>query len=333
MPSRLQAPQRLVICFGRPHRHVAHKLQTSLQLRTTNAKSFVLRIWDIQHQLHIQKIAGLFPDLKSHSSLYFNEAQRCPFASFNNELILLEMEQETSGRVRGSEKAGSCVLCNSVLKQVISSNTGSPVIFLLTDSGQKIKPFTGCHGDAEFSTVTLDESETRLLTWSTSGTHKLSVGKDRAVVISQILVLKRPITVTCWDSLAQDWLNHLKLVLFSPGSYGGKVVWNSSMENAHLKLQSSKASAIQVRKDCCQKQVQEKRLTRMETQRKTTPFVGGKQFLEESPNFALRAAFDEKSLFPKEIHDHEQKARQLCEPACSEGKIKRNKKQAKLEEK
>jgi len=45
----------------------------------------------------------------------------------------------------------------------------------------------------------------------------------------------------------------------------------------------------------------------------------------------LKAVFDEKSLLPKEIHDHEQKARQLCERVCSEGKIKRNKKQAKLE--
>lgn len=47
-------------------------------------------------------------DLKSHSSLYFNEAQRCPFISFNNELMLLEMQQETSGRVRGSGQAVSC---------------------------------------------------------------------------------------------------------------------------------------------------------------------------------------------------------------------------------
>ncbi|KAM9378602.1 LOW QUALITY PROTEIN: cilia- and flagella-associated protein 337 [Phaethornis superciliosus] len=88
----------------------------------------VLRIWGIQHQLCIQKIAGLFPDLKSHSSFSFNEAQRCLFISFNNELMRLEMEQGTRSRV--------------------ISNTGSTVIF--SDSGQKIKPFTGCHGDAEF---------------------------------------------------------------------------------------------------------------------------------------------------------------------------------------
>ncbi|CAM9336983.1 unnamed protein product [Bubo scandiacus] len=55
-----------------------------------------------------------------------------------------------------------------------------------------------------YSTVALDASETRLLTRSTSGTVKkfdftviihLGVGKDRAVDISQILVLKRMITV------------------------------------------------------------------------------------------------------------------------------------------
>ncbi|XP_048719950.2 cilia- and flagella-associated protein 337 isoform X6 [Caretta caretta] len=47
----------------------------------------------------------------------------------------------------------------------------------------------------------------------------------------------------------------------------------------------------------------------------------------------LKAVFDEKSLFPKEILDREQKARQLCEQMCNEGKMKRNKKQAKMKEK
>ncbi|XP_072724887.1 cilia- and flagella-associated protein 337 [Ciconia boyciana] len=65
-------------------------------------------------------------DLKSHSSLYFNEAQRCPFISLDNELMILEMEQETSRRVRGSGKAVGCVLCNSGLKQVVPPRSMSP---------------------------------------------------------------------------------------------------------------------------------------------------------------------------------------------------------------
>ncbi|KAM9274803.1 LOW QUALITY PROTEIN: cilia- and flagella-associated protein 337 [Cariama cristata] len=376
----------------------------------------VLRIWGVQHQLRIQKIAGLFPDLKSPSSFNFNEASRCPFISFNNELRLLEMEPETSRRVRGSGKAVSCVLGNSVLKQVISSNTGSTVIFLLTDSGQKIKPFTGCHGDAEFSTVALDASETRLFTGSTSGTHhKFSVGKDRAVDISQILVLKGMIMVTCWDNLVEDWPIHLKFVLLSPGSYGGQVVWNSSVENAYLKLRFNPPKPLQSKSakgkmeqsfrlqllsevhgspltdsnECSTRQLKPpitKRslfLINLQGQDhdqqatvlgklsdssclcsgvfgslnigalKETDATNGSDFVllpekyfrektEEwcSENLSLpslletlKAVFDEKSLFPKEIHDHERKARQLWEQVCSEGKIKINKKQAKLEEK
>ncbi|KAM6127504.1 LOW QUALITY PROTEIN: cilia- and flagella-associated protein 337 [Phoenicopterus ruber ruber] len=380
--------------------------------------SSVLRIWGIQHQLRIQKIAGLFPDLKSHSSLYFNEAQRCPFISFNNELMLLEMEQETSRRVRGSEKAVSCVLCNSVSKEVISSNTGSTVIFLLTDSGQKIKLFTGCHGDAEF--------------FEPCGIcfhchHKLSVGKDRAVDITQILVLRRMITVTCWDRvitafhlnnvkqfpvqaeegkagsvsvscprccillpcilvtesrlfiasqmsreratvttrgwlcrcaggprrwlvaelyclpdvtksdrfesqgqiLAQDWLIHLKLVLYSPGSCGGEVVWNSSMENPYLKLHFNPPKPLQSTSGVL-RTLNIGVLKEIDGMNKSDFVLLPEKYFREKTEERCSENLSLPSL--KEIHDHEQKARH-CERVFSEGKIKRNKKQAKLEEK
>ncbi|KAM9279225.1 LOW QUALITY PROTEIN: cilia- and flagella-associated protein 337 [Morus bassanus] len=373
--------QDTFMCKKRPLYH-------EVQAITTADDAKVLRIWGIQHQLRIQRIAGLFPDLKSHSPLYFNEAPRCPFISFNNELMILEMEQETSRSIRGSGKAVSGVLCNSVFKQVINSNTGSTVIFLLTDSGQKIKPFTGCHGDAEFSTVALGASETRFLTGSTSGTHgKLSVGKNRAVDISQILVLKRMITVTRWDRIriqqgkypvmAKSILNTMywqcaanggkcllvprisrerALVITRGWLYrcaGGPRCWlvaklyylPDMTKSDHFETQGQMYVYMEFvccgqeenqqienlafhRKDVAKNKYKRKRLTRMKTQRKTTPFLE-----EESPNFALKAVFDEKSLFPKEIHDHEQKARQLHERVCSEGKIKRNKKQAKLEEK
>ena len=46
--------------------------------------------------------------------------------SFNNELKFLEMEQETSRRVRGGGKAVSCVLCDSVLKQ--AKEKGKPTL-------------------------------------------------------------------------------------------------------------------------------------------------------------------------------------------------------------
>uniref|UniRef100_A0A674JU53 WD repeat domain 49 n=1 Tax=Terrapene triunguis TaxID=2587831 RepID=A0A674JU53_9SAUR len=240
------------------------------------SKDKVLRLWDIQHQLCIQRIAGSFPkSLDFQSTLYFNEAHGRLFISFNNQLMLLEMKQETSRKVTSHGKAVTCVLYNSVFKQVISSDTGSTVTFWLIDTGQKIKQFTGCHGNAEISTMTLDATETRLLTGSTDGTvkiwdfnghchHKLNVGRDRAVDISQIMVLKRTILVTGWDRiitvfrlsnltqffvLPAEWkggVQHQDDILcaaFLPphtlvtGSCGGEiVVWNNSTENAYLKI-------------------------------------------------------------------------------------------------
>lgn len=80
----------------------------------------------------------------------------------------------------------------------------------MIDTGQKIKQFTGCHGNAVISTMALDANETRLLTGSTDGTvkvwdfsgychHILYVGQEGAVDISQILVLKKTILVTGWE--------------------------------------------------------------------------------------------------------------------------------------
>uniref|UniRef100_A0A8C3HS03 WD repeat domain 49 n=1 Tax=Chrysemys picta bellii TaxID=8478 RepID=A0A8C3HS03_CHRPI len=253
------------------------------------SKDKVLRLWDIQHQLCIQRIAGSFPkSLDFQSTLYFNEAHGRLFISFNNQLMLLEMKQETGRKVTSHGKAVTCVLYNSVFKQVISSDAGSTVTFWLIDTGQKIKQFTGCHGNAEISTMTLDATETRLLTGSTDGTvkiwdlnghchHKLNVGRDRAVDISQIMVLKRTILVTGWDRiitvfrlsnltqffvLPAEWkggIQHQDDILcaaFLPphtlvtGSCGGEiVVWNNSTENAYLKIYLDPPKSLKSKSD------------------------------------------------------------------------------------
>nr|XP_060623559.1 WD repeat-containing protein 49 [Anolis sagrei ordinatus] len=241
------------------------------------AKDKVLRIWDIQHQLCVQRIAGSFPkSIDFHSVLYFDEPHGRLFISLNNQLTLLEMEQESGKRrVRSHRKPVTCILYNSVFKQVISSDTGSTVIFWLIDTGQKIKEFTSCHGNADINTMALDGTETRLFTggmdgivkvWDFNGHchHKLNVGRDRTVEISQILVLSwtilvlggdRSITVFRLNNLTQfcvqpsEWkggIQHQEDILcaaFLPpqalatGSSGGEiVVWNNSTENARSKL-------------------------------------------------------------------------------------------------
>ncbi|XP_069329076.1 cilia- and flagella-associated protein 337 isoform X2 [Eulemur rufifrons] len=237
------------------------------------SKDKVLRLWDIQYQLSIQRITCSFPKSQDFRCLFhFDEAHGRLFISFTNQLALLAMKSEASKRVKSHEKEVTCVLYNSILKQVISSDVGSTVSFWVIDTGQKIKQFTGCHGNAEISTMALDANETRLLTGSTDGTikiwdfngychHALNVGQDGAVDISQILVLKKTILVTGWERAitvfrpqnfnqffiqSEEWkggVQHHDDILcaaFLPpqtlatGSYDGEIVlWNNSTENAH----------------------------------------------------------------------------------------------------
>ncbi|KAM3930625.1 cilia- and flagella-associated protein 337 [Leptodactylus fuscus] len=248
------------------------------------SKDKVLRVWDIHHQVCIQRIAGIFPkSLEFHLSFYFYEPHGRLFLSFNNQLSVLEMKKETSKRVTSHEKPVTCVLYNSTFKQVISSDTGSTITFWIIDTGRKIKQFSGCHGNAEISTMALDASETRLLTGGTDGTvkiwdfnghchHKLNAGRDRAVEISQILVLKRTILVVGWERIITVFrLNSLTQYLVQPsewkggvqhhddilcaaflppqslvtGSYDGEmVVWNNSTENASRKLHPDPSKAL-----------------------------------------------------------------------------------------
>uniref|UniRef100_A0A8C6QHU6 EF-hand domain-containing protein n=2 Tax=Nannospalax galili TaxID=1026970 RepID=A0A8C6QHU6_NANGA len=78
----------------------------------------VLRLWDIQHQLSIQRMACSFPKSQDFRCLFhFDEAHGRLFISFNNQLALLAMKNEAGKRVQSHAKAVTCVLYNSLLKQ------------------------------------------------------------------------------------------------------------------------------------------------------------------------------------------------------------------------
>uniref|UniRef100_A0A3P8XUC8 WD repeat domain 49 n=1 Tax=Esox lucius TaxID=8010 RepID=A0A3P8XUC8_ESOLU len=237
----------------------------------------VLRLWDVASQLCIQRIAGVFPKTQEecHTVLFLHEEHSRLFFSFNSLLFVLEVKKEEGRRVTSHENPVTCVLYNSLFRQVVSSDTGSSVICWLVDTGQKVKHFHRCHGDSEISTMALDGTQTRLFTAGTDGVvkiwdfnghchHRLNAGRDQAVAISQVLVLKRTVLVMGWERMLtvfrlhsfsqffvqpSEWkggVHHHDDILcaaFLPpqtlvtGSYDGELtVWNNATENALRKL-------------------------------------------------------------------------------------------------
>uniref|UniRef100_A0A8C7MU10 WD repeat domain 49 n=1 Tax=Oncorhynchus kisutch TaxID=8019 RepID=A0A8C7MU10_ONCKI len=216
-------------------------------------KTYFYMLWDVASQLCIQRIAGIFPKTQEecHTLLFLSEERSRLLLSFNSLLLLMEAKREEGRRVTSHENAVTCVLYNSLFRQVISSDSGSSVICWLVDTGQKVKQFHRCHGDAEISTMALDGTQTRLFTAGTDGVvkiwdfnghchHRLNAGRDQAVDISQVLVLKRTVLVMGWERM----LTVFRLPSFSqffvqPSEWKGGVqltVWNNSTENALRKL-------------------------------------------------------------------------------------------------
>ncbi|KAM9318647.1 cilia- and flagella-associated protein 337-like [Pholidichthys leucotaenia] len=249
-------------------------MQTKEQL-LSYSKDKVLCLWDVSSQLCIHRLAGIFPNTlrDTHTLLFLNEEHQRLFLSFNNVLMMLEASREE--KTSSHEHPVTCVIYNSLFRQVISSDAASSVIFWLLDTGQKVKQLHRCHDDAEICTLALDGTQTRLFTagsdgqvkvWDFNGRclHRMSASLGRAVAISQVLLLKRSILVMGWErdltvfhlhafcqSLVEpsEWkgeVHHHGSVLcaaFQPphtlvtGSYDGEIiVWNSSTEKALKRL-------------------------------------------------------------------------------------------------
>ncbi|GAA6221572.1 WD repeat-containing protein 49 isoform X1 [Lates japonicus] len=251
-------------------------MQTKQQL-LSYSKDKVLCLWDVSSQQCIHRLAGVFPKTQedTHTLLFLQEERQRLLLSFNSLLLLLETMKEEK-RTSSHEHPVTCVLYNSLFRQVVSSDSASSVICWLADMGQKVKQFHRCHGNAEISTMALDGTQTRLFTAGTDGEvkvwdfngrclHRMNAGLGRAVEISQVLLLKRSILVMGWErmltvfrlhSFSQSFVepsewkggvqhrNDLLCAAFQPpqtlvtGSYDGEIiVWNNSTEKALRKLQ------------------------------------------------------------------------------------------------
>ncbi|XP_074661966.1 cilia- and flagella-associated protein 337-like isoform X2 [Tubulanus polymorphus] len=239
------------------------------------SKDKVLRIWDVQLQVCIQRLAGMFPKgPEVISTLFFHEDKNRLFITFNNQLTCLEMKTEVRDRVLSHEKPVVAALYNSTYNQVVSVCQGGTVTVWMADTGQKVKQFSGTHGNAEVTYLTQDHSETRIYTASTDGTVKIwdfnghcyqtleCAGGDPCE-LGQVIVLKRSLLVIGWTRYitvfrppfrdfhvepadwkgGQEHQDDILAVAFSPphtlatGSYDGEIIiWNTNSEVASRRL-------------------------------------------------------------------------------------------------
>ncbi|XP_076439227.1 cilia- and flagella-associated protein 337-like isoform X1 [Babylonia areolata] len=181
------------------------------------SKDKVLRIWDVQLQVCIQRLAGMFPKgPEVTSTLFYDEGKDRQgqdrnrlFITFNYQITVLDMKTEVKDRIMSHEKPVVASLYNTVYNQVVSVCQAGTLVMWMVDSGQKVKQFNQVHGNSEVTCLTQDASQTRLYTGSTDGTvkvwdfnghcyHSLECSGGQPADIGQILVLKRSIVVVGW---------------------------------------------------------------------------------------------------------------------------------------
>ena len=240
------------------------------------SKDKVLRIWDIQLQVCIQRLAGIFPKgPEATSILYFDEHYNRLFISFNYQLTYLEMKAEVKDHVRSHDSPVVATLYSRAYNQIVSICQMGTMIMWMADTGQKVKQFTNTHSNAEVTCMVVDETETRLLTGSTDGLIKMwdfnghcyhamhCSPEDHPCDVGCILSLKTSVLAAGWAKYItifrlstfhdynvqiSDWRGgqvHSEDILclaassgiIASGSYCGEIViWNQNSEQSSRQL-------------------------------------------------------------------------------------------------
>uniref|UniRef100_A0A3Q2ZMI8 WD repeat domain 49 n=1 Tax=Kryptolebias marmoratus TaxID=37003 RepID=A0A3Q2ZMI8_KRYMA len=200
----------------------------------------VLCLWDVSSQLCLQHVTFPRTPEDARVLLFYQEEHQQLLLSFDSRLLLLEALKEER-RTSSHEHPVTCVLYNSLFRQVVSSDSASSVICWLPDTGQKVKQFNRCHGNAAISTMGLDGTQTRLFTagadrtvkvWDFSGRclHRMNPALGRTGSISQVLLLRRTILVMGWKRVLTAFhLHSFSQPVVEPSEWNGGVQHDSNV--------------------------------------------------------------------------------------------------------
>ncbi|XP_076081504.1 cilia- and flagella-associated protein 337-like isoform X1 [Mytilus galloprovincialis] len=201
--------------------HMASVVQAQFMKSRSQLISFskdkVLRIWDVQLQVCIQRLAGMFPKgPEVHSTLFFDEGKdrngldrNRLFLTFNYQLTLLEMKAEIRDRILSHDKPVIAAIYNEKKSQIISVCQQGTMIVWMIDTGQKVKQFNNIHGTSEVTCLAQDSFGSKIYTGGTDGLvkewdfnghcyHQLECAGGQPADIGQTLILKRSVVSVGW---------------------------------------------------------------------------------------------------------------------------------------
>ncbi|XP_066936412.1 cilia- and flagella-associated protein 337-like [Clytia hemisphaerica] len=248
------------------------------------SKDKVLRIWDVNLQICIQRLTGIFPKGPDVNILmHYDQEASALFSTFNYHFQVLKMKREVKHRVVSHDSSVTEAIYNEKYGHVISVDESSCITIWFLNTGQKVKQISEAHGEAELTTVCLDHTQTRILTAGTDGVikiwdingnchHILVVEKGNPCEITQIVYLKRMILAIGWSRILcyfpstqlksyyvypADWKGkqeHFDDILsadFSEprtlvtASYDGDIVfWNTNTQNSIRKITNENKSRL-----------------------------------------------------------------------------------------
>ena len=178
------------------------------------SKDKTLRIWDVQMQICLQRLPGLFQKTLTDSALKMtvNQNNISILTAINASLYSLQMKIENKKQIQSHSACVTDLVYNEKLGQIISVCEGSCISIWYFSTGQKVKTIMNAHDFSEITTVTLNYAQTRIITagtdglikiWDSNGTcyHVLVVDDNKPCEITKVLILKRLIIAIGWSKV------------------------------------------------------------------------------------------------------------------------------------